>query len=206
MRLTKTQLRILTVLTWELRLAKDVQLALKLGLSASQIRRMLRRLRNVGLLHSWTTSDLSHELAGPLVRFDRGDCRPDFGAVAWQLQSRWLHTRRARAQVIWASEAATKLVGGVGGRIRQPLQVQHDLGVAEIWSRRPDEDGLKWISEDIFRRWYVRDARTKVPDALLINESGQTVKCAIEYGGQYSRRRLEAFHRYWSTRCPYEIW
>ena len=46
----------------------------------------------------------------------------------------------------------------------------------------------------------------KVPDALLVDESGKQIKRVLEYGGQYSVQRLENFHRYWSTRTPYEIW
>ena len=145
-------------------------------------------------------------MAGPLASCGRGDSPPDFSSIAWQLRKRWLQAPRIPARILWATEAATHLVGGVGGRIRQPLQVQHDLGVAEIWARRPIESDLKWISEDIFRCWYVRDARTKVPDALLVDASANKVKRVLEYGGQYSRKRLEDFHRYWSGRAPYEIW
>jgi hypothetical protein len=46
----------------------------------------------------------------------------------------------------------------------------------------------------------------KVPDALLLDASGKQIKLVLEFGGQYSRKRLEAFHRYWASRAPYEIW
>ncbi len=206
MRLSETQMRLLIVLTWELRVASEDQLASGLGLTLTQLRQLGRRLRKHGLLNSWRTTTLSHDMVRPLANWSRGDNQPDFSAIAWQLRRRWLKAPRVPARVLWATIAATHLVGGVGGRLRQPLQLHHDLGVAEIWARRSKEPDLKWISEDIFRCWYVRDVRTKVPDALLVNEGGNQVRRVLEYGGQYSRGRLEDFHRYWSGRAPYEIW
>jgi hypothetical protein len=206
MRLSNTQMRLLIILTWELRVGSEGQLASRLDIRLTELRSLGRRLHKHGLLSSWRTSVLSHDMAGPLASCGRGDSPPDFSSIAWQLRKRWLQAPRIPARILWATGAATRLVGGVGGRIRQPLQVQHDLGVAEIWARRPIESDLKWISEDIFRRWFVRDARTKVPDALLVDASANKVKRVLEYGGQYSRKRLEDFHRYWSGRAPYEIW
>ena len=206
MRLSKTQMRLLIVLTWELRVGSETSLAAGLGLDVMQLRSMAQRLRKQGLLNSWRTSSMRHDIFAPLAAFQRGDSLPDFSSLAWKLRKRWLQTPRIPTRIYWASAAATNLVGGVGGRIRQPLQVEHDLGVAEIWAKRRKEADLTWISEDIFRSWYVRDARTKVPDALLVDAEAKTVKRVLEYGGQYSRQRLEAFHGYWSSRAPYEIW
>ncbi len=206
MRLSENQMRVLIILTWELRVASEAQLASRLGLTLTQLRQLVHRLSKHGLVTSWRTTTLRLDLQGPLASYGRGDDQPDFRALAWQLRKRWRESPRIPTRVCWATSAATHLVGGVGGRLRQPLQLDHDLGVAEIWARRSGEPDLKWISEDIFRNWFLREARTKVPDALLVDESGKQVKRVLEYGGQYSAQRLEDFHRYWSARTPYEIW
>jgi hypothetical protein len=201
-----TSLRILTTLTWELRTASEGQLARGLQLSLPEVQACCRALRKRKLLDAWRTSVPVHDLVGPLVLGARDSKTPDFGSIAWQLRKRWEQSSRRVQRMLWANTAAVNLVGGVGGKLRQPLQLDHDLGVAEIWACRHNEPTLQWISEDIYRSWFVRSAKDKVPDALLIDPDGNVVKRVLEYGGQYSRRRLEAFHRYWSTRAPYEIW
>ena len=206
MRLSHNQMRLLIILTWELRVASEAQLASGLGVSLTQLRQLVRRLAKQGLVTSWRTTMLSLELHGPLASHVRGSDTPDFASLAWQLRKRWRQAPRIPARVCWATSAATQLVGGVGGRLRQPLQLDHDLGVAEIWARRLREPDLNWISEDVFRNWFLRASRTKVPDALLVAEDRTQIKRVLEYGGQYSAIRLEDFHRYWSSRAPYEIW
>lgn len=206
MRLSQNQFRALYTLTWELRTAHEQQLADGLGLSLPQVQRMLRRLRRQGLVHTWRTTSLRLDLAGPLANFERGGEVADFKPLAWQLRKRWQQSPRVSVRVCWASHAATELVGGVGGRLRQPLQLDHDLGVAEIWARRRKQANVTWISEDIFRSWYLRDKHAKVPDALLLNLERTKVLRVLEFGGQYAARRLKNFHRYWASRAPYEIW
>lgn len=206
MRLSEIQMRILIVLTWELRAGSDGQLASRFGLTLKRFRRLADRLRTLGLLTSWRTTALSHDMQRPLASYERGDELPDFSAIAWQLRKRWLSATRIPVRVYWATSAAAHIVGGVGGPLKRPLQLQHDLGVAEIWARRTPEPEQKWISEDIFRSWYLREAKAKVPDALLVDERDNQVKRVLEYGGQYSRQRLAEFHRYWASRAPYEIW
>jgi hypothetical protein len=204
MRLSEFEIQILVVLTGQLRTASEDQLANGLGVGLRRLIRVRRRLENLQLLQSWKTGIPRYELAGPLEWFGVGDALPDFGSIAWQLRKRFEHVRMAPARVVWATARAARIVGGVGGRLRRPLQLDHDLGVAEIWTQRTLETDRRWISEDIFRSWFVSER--KVPDALLLDASGKQIKLVLEFGGQYSRKRLEAFHRYWASRAPYEIW
>ena len=201
-----TAIRIMKTLTWELRAAGEAQLARGLELSLSEVQACCRILRKRKLISAWRTSVPVHDLAGPLAMGTRGSSIPDFSSLAWQLRKRWQQIPRRAERVLWANAAAVNVVGGVGGKLRQPLQLEHDLGVAEIWACRRTEPTLQWISEDIYRAWFVRTAKDKVPDALLIDTDANVVRRVLEYGGQYSRKRLEAFHRYWSHRAPYEIW
>jgi hypothetical protein len=103
------------------------------------------------------------------------------------------------------------VVGGVGGRLRQALQLQHDLGVAEIWARRGQDAGPRWLSEDAYRAHCQLERKSKVPDAVILDTRAPDKHGAllrvIEFGGRYSRQRLENFHRFWSRRgVDYEIW
>ena len=46
----------------------------------------------------------------------------------------------------------------------------------------------------------------KRPDAFIVNVQGQ-VESVIEFGGDYDRSRVEAFHRDCAERnLPYELW
>jgi hypothetical protein len=89
---------------------------------------------------------------------------------------------------------ASRSVGGLVDSAGEPrFRVGGELVEKKVETEPELEDNL-------------REAHTKVPDALLVDESGKQIKRVLEYGGQYSAQRLENFHRYWSTRAPYEIW
>ncbi|WP_145944461.1 hypothetical protein [Fuerstiella marisgermanici] len=111
--------------------------------------------------------------------------------------------RRPRL-VNWAAPKAAHLTAGVSGWGRQPLQIEHDLGTTAMYvSSRPYQSEVIWYGEDIVRRRF-SGVKKKVPDALLVDRRDNILK-VMEFGGQYSRKRLEDFHRTWQP-YPWEIW
>ncbi|MCA9047201.1 MAG: hypothetical protein KDA89_00635, partial [Planctomycetaceae bacterium] len=106
--------------------------------------------------------------------------------------------------VNWATPKAANLLAGCTGWGRQPLQIEHDLGTTAIYvSSRPYQSDVIWYGEDIVRR-RISAVNKKVPDVLLVDRRDNILK-VMEYGGQYSRRRLEDFHRTWKQ-YSWEIW
>lgn len=111
---------------------------------------------------------------------------------------------RRQQMVNWATPKAAHLLAGCSGWGRQPLQIEHDLGTTAMYvSSRPYQSDAIWYGEDIVRRRFSR-VNKKVPDVLLVDRSDNILK-VMEYGGQYSRQRLEEFHRTWQQ-YPWEIW
>jgi len=192
----------LELLTWRVRLATSAQLDELTGMP-----RIWRGLLRAGLVEKAGAVVAVPELDRPLATWAPGQPAPRFSALAWKLVKRRRATPSRRVQVFWATDQAIRIVGGIGGRIRQPMQVEHDLGTTAIFLRRrvlaPD-DAKRWFSEDIFR-WQNRCVG-KVPDALLNSPSGDS-ELAIEFGGAYSTGRIRGYHRACAKkRLPWELW
>jgi hypothetical protein len=99
-----------------------------------------------------------------------------------------------------------RLVGGCGGTVWQPLQIEHDLHVTEMFlqtQHRQPAWAVGWISEDAYRR---RHPGGKVPDAAIVDADGQ-VERWMEFAGSYSAPRIRAFHRCCVREAvPYVLW
>ncbi len=193
---------ILNLLTWRVRLATGPQLVEFAGSAARP-----RKLHQAGLLAKASVVVAVPTLVQPLASWFPGEEPPDFPALAWKLLQRRRSTPALRVPIFWATSRAVGISGGVGGRIRQPVQIEHDVGTTAIFLRRrllaPDE-AQRWIGEDIYRSLSARTG--KVPDALVCSASGMPER-AIEYGGAYATGYLRQFHQHWSgQRLPWEIW
>lgn len=200
--------QILSILGWPVRCALPRQLATILGMPESRMKGYCQRLRRNGFVGAMTISMHIPVLTEPLAVWEDGQLPADFHQVAWLLERRWQQRCPRPERVIWATTAATRIVGGVGGRLRQPLQVEHDLGTTEIYVSkcRARKDDGRWLGEDAYRAFVVDARREKRPDAVELDAGGQVVR-VYEFGGHYSSRRLLAFHRFWSARrIGYEIW
>mgnify|MGYP001046004220 CR=1 FL=1 len=208
---TDAELRLLNLLTWKTRVAADVQLAGVVGVTASERPAFVRRLKQLarrGFLSRHRVSVALLVPKAPLVNWLPDLSEPNWQVVAWKLQYRWNSLSASRTWINVATRQAAALVGGVGGRLRQPMQVQHDLAVTAVYLVRQAAcvPGESWIGEDAYRLFLQPKARVKVPDALIIAPDYQTRR-VIELGGLYNPRRLKGFHRHWaSRRIPYEIW
>jgi hypothetical protein len=199
------EMELLSVLTDKLRVASQKQL---LAADARWNKRMIRRLIDRRLIASTTIAIGVIDAGGePYARWQPNQAAPDSGSVSYMGRRRIREALRQSVLVIWATGRAASLVGGIGGKLRQPWQVQHDLGVASIYfhfRRYASEKACRWISEDIYRRDIASNATEKVADAFLLSDA-RDIELAIELVGDYSSARLRAFHEFWSNRqIPYE--
>lgn len=146
-------------------------------------------------------------LEAPVMAWRPGQAVPDCGAAAWLLQSRW--TRGPRATSVYtATRLATRRYGGsAASKMKATFQATHDLGVSQMYlnllTNKPEQAEL-WVSEDTlapYRR------KQKLPDAVLAKRAGDRPQLVLEFGGQYDKRRVLAFHQDCEQRkLPYEVW
>ena len=209
--LTETDLLLLAMLCWKIRAVADPQAIAALGIPADRQAVFVRRLHGMarrGLLTRQRLSVALFQPEAPLVDWLPGMPTPSWHSTAWQLQRRYAAARPGRVWVTWATRQAVALVGGVGGRLRQPMQLQHDLGVTTVYVVRQSHSSAdtNWLGEDAYRTLLSPPKRSKIPDALIVDRDNR-VRRVIEFGGLYSPKQLKSFHRYWARkRTPYEIW
>ena len=196
------RLRILSEQQIEM-LASDFEVAEK------AIREIAWLERN-GLVHSFQVEVKVLQLQKPILTWQPGTSpTPPFGRISWIAKSRFQKTAAVYSRLFFASEMAERQFGGVGGTLRQPNQITHDLGTSAtfISRRRVSESSYgDWIGEDMIRRFFRHLKTKKIPDAAIISKHG--IEMAIEFAGRdYSKAYLEIFHRYWAKKnIPYEIW
>jgi len=167
----------------------------------------LRRLARAGLLRRVDV------LAQPMLALGSAEYAwfpaeqpTDFGWLSWRLQSRWSGQPRRTSVYIATSRAVDLIGGGAPGAVKNLCQATHDLHLGAVfltYRRRWANDAANWVGEDSLVE---RGKHQKIPDALLINRDGAPYR-AVEFGGSYSARRLQAFHEHCRHRgLPYEIW
>ena len=146
-------------------------------------------------------------LRRPLVSWPSPKFETALKSTPYRLSRRWKSLRWRRDLVVWIAPRGIELFGGFGGRLRQRLQLQHDLGTAQVFLQKNRDEQCRWMGEDWLRRSDCQmPLQGRVPDAVIRDERERLSK-AIEFGGRYSRRNLYQFSR----RCmklglPYEIW
>jgi hypothetical protein len=203
MKIEPEEWQLLEILTWKLRVAAAQQLCGLGDKAAHALKRLLKKrwLSEEAMLVRILTLDQ------PLVSWKPGEPAPDVSALSWQLEARRHRTEPTISRIIWAHARARRLTGGCSGPIRQPLQVEHDLGTAAMFFRRNELDSSnwdQWLGEDILRQTARR--RQPIPDAAHCSTDGM-IRLAIEFGGAYSADRLRRFHLH-CRRCslPSELW
>lgn len=177
--------------------------------------RSLRRLKQHSLLRVIQLIGRTPPFQGePLVIWKTGNSPPSFGRLAAQLERRWRNQPVHRHTCFTVGERFCHLFGYTQPKLRQ-LQVSHDLGLSELYLRSRhqfEKEQETWVGEIAFAycpnpaiQKLLEDGGQK-PDAIVLNKNGE-VSRAIEFGGFYTAKRLERFHR-WCQRkgIPYEIW
>lgn len=130
---------------------------------------------------------------------------PDFGAVAWQLNSRWPDPL-VNTDCVIATRFAGRFFGGYGGRKPRRAETTHDLHLSAVFLQmrtNQPERAVTWSSEEERKK----DAGhgEKLPDAIVSDGDRRT---AIELGGKsYDREKLADFHAFCvEQNLDYEIW
>lgn len=209
--LTRRDQEIIEALTLRVRLFSLRQLARTwwAGSAAGepQARARMKLLERAGLVTGCTLMARPElELAAPVIAWEPGAAEPDFGAASWQLCSRFTAPLRHTPCIIATPQAGVRY-GGRGGRFPKAAEQTHDLHVATLFLRyreRHPELVPNWLSEELIKRSRPQIRGEKLPDALIRTESFTRV---VEFGGEYARGKLEAFHGYCRTRSlPYEVW
>lgn len=188
------------VLTARVRVATTGQLAEVCGVAPATLARRLGAMERAGWVHSARGSLRCPVMPRPVLTWKPDDPEPSFQRLAWRLDHRWASTEPRPVRLWWAAPQAVAEFGGVGGRVRQPLQLEHDCAVCEVFVRRGR--GTDWRMEDLLAG---ESYGGKVPDAVIVDAGGADT--VVEIGGQYPAARLEAFHRAMrSSDSTYELW
>ncbi len=172
--------------------------------------RGLRRLQEHGFVDEVTLFALPMlPLTEPFVRWHEGRAAPDFGQLAYSMQTRFGPDGRPVATRVFAAARATLYEFGGPS---QPKEITlkdgtHDLHVAAIFClfhrTRPD-DAAAWIGEDVRPK---AGYQLKDPDAVLEFENGRR-PLVVEFGGKsYRADHLRDFHEDCASReRDYELW
>ena len=202
------------ILTWAARATSVEQLQRVLDAEyqdAINAQFLVYRLQSRGLVASDRTAVAFYEAVEPICTWTPGQCPPDFGALAWQLEKRWRAVRPRRVTICWATARAAQLFGGLANFATRASQLEHDLGTASVLVRlhetQPDL-AADWIGEDVLRRDFAPDCRAlkKTPDGAIVR--GDRIVQVAEFGGQYKANRLRKFHQHFGKkhRIPYTLW
>ena len=171
-------------------------------------RRRLSSLVDAGFLkRSTALAAPLPPMTEPVLSWSPGDDEPDCGAVAWQLQSRWIEGPRV-VTVYLATTKATRIFGGKArGYLKQEYQATHDLGVSRMYldlRKRSPELAQAWVGEDLLAP---HRRRQKLPDAVIAPSPDARPTVVLEFGGAYDKPRVESFHNDCRDRgLPYELW
>ncbi len=204
---------ILGVLTWSVRCAIREQLQSVLDvliggkLSAASA---IRRLRKSGEIESRSAVVALPEVTQPLFSWMPRQAPPNFHALAWSLEKRWKAARPCRVVLCWATKKGAKRTGGLACFPKRATQVEHDLGTAAVYAYFCQTQPLSaegWVGEDILRRDFTARERwlSKIPDAAIFRD--ERLQYIIEFGGQYSVKRLKRFHKHCqNNNLPYMLY
>lgn len=207
--LTSLDLLVLEFLTWRLRVATSEQLQQALDQSLRGWERRCERLVRQQLIQTRAVVLSVITVEEPLAICWPRDAVPDCDALSWHVTQRWTNTRPRSVRLVWATRHAEAIVGGKSGIARQPLQVVHDLGTAAVFfqrRRRMADTDQRWLCEDLFRVLYPKLAKSKVPDAVILDEDDH-VQSVVEFAGGYSATRLRRLFQFCRQRnWPIELW
>ena len=174
------------------------------GGATALARRRLGYLESLGLVarHRVNLHPML-QLSGPVCVWEQREQKPDAGAVAYRLQSRWAKPL-ILSTVYVATQKAGDQFGGFGGGFKHRTQLTHDVHLSELYLKRVRTGQADdWVGEEVFA---AEREGEKLPDAILRDGSGQIYR-VIEFGGRYDSRRVSDFHDDCAGRgLPYEIW
>ena len=207
MKINPWEENLLFQLGWQVRAFTVSQLAKAQGLSRLQMKRRIDRLAAKKLIRVMRLPVAEFRLKRPLVLWPSGGFERALRSAPYRLARRWRSLRWRQDRVIWIAPRGIQLCGGFGGRLRQRLQLQHDLGTAQVFLQKSKAEQARWMGEDWLRRTDCQlTLLRKVPDAVIWDEH-QRISKAVEFGGRYQRRTLFQFSRHCQKLgLSHEIW
>lgn len=166
----------------------------------------LARLTKVGLIERLKVLAFPlPTISEPVCVWTPGGERPDFHALEYKVQQRWVGTP-TYIPAFAIGHRAVKFFGVNRPKAISIGQESHDLGQAEVYivyvSRWPKE-AADWQGEESYR---TERKGEKLPDAMLFDSKGEPYR-VIDFAGRYDHRRLRAFHEDQERRgLTYELW
>ena len=147
------------------------------------------------------------DLKEPVFVWAPGNHAPHCGPIAYQLKNRW-KAAAIRQPVVIATRLAKRLFGGyLGGKLPRRSEVTHNIHLAQVYLRVREEQPTaaeQWISEYQLYAEGHRDCE-RLPDGTIRDPQTGMPRLFIEFGGSYSKQKIEAFHHACQT-TPYQIW
>lgn len=176
--------------------------------SQQSARRRIEELEARGLLESFTAyAHPELPMLQPVYSWTPGAIAPNFGALSYQLVSRWTEPHAPVSAVIASRKAGTSF-GGYAGKRPKRVEENHDVHLAAVFLhlRTTSPDLAKcWHSEETIRRSRPDAPGEKLPDAIVRPNGGP--EKIVDFGGEYSAEKLEGFHRWAEAKaCAYEFW
>ena len=143
----------------------------------------------------------------PVLTWAPPEPDPDFEATSYRLKARW--TEPHRETVVYTASRHTGFrLGGLGGPVKHPDQVTHDLLLSAVYLFCLANHPLvaaHWLGEECYRDEHRGE---KLPDAKILDDaSPPNIALVIESGGEYDAPRVEAFHRSCKAKAlAYQLW
>ena len=202
---------LLDTLTHKLRVISEGQIARSLWTESrggmASVRHRLKGLESRRLVICFR-AEVHPEITldTPVISSYPGCRAPDFAAASYyRLRRRWCRPSVSTRCVI-ATALAGRLYGGWGGRFPRESEETHDIHLAAVYlllKKRDPRSADYWASEEAIR--LRRGPKSeKLPDAIIDDPDARKI---VEFGGAYSKKKLEAFHVYCSDLdLPYEVW
>lgn len=163
----------------------------------------LQTLQAAGLVHLYSV--VSHPeipLAQPAYSWRVGEQEPDLGKISYRLKARW-NLAPISTECVIATALCGRSRGGSGGRFPRESEQVHDLHLAAVFLLH-HRQAKAWRSEASLLRARCGIKGEKLPDAIVERNGSETI---VEFGGAYSKRKLEDFHDYCqSIETNYEVW
>ncbi len=179
--------------------------------SQSSATSLLARLLDAGTIQTSRMVVAYPRVQDRIVLWHKRRDAPDHEKTRWQLLRRWSEVKPVTTPVYWATPEGERLHGGVAGLLNHTWQLEHDLGTAEVLTLAYEQKrkwASDWIGEDLLKREYpqITALLQALPDAVTLDAHDRIFK-AIEFGGQYSVRRLKHLHGAFARQSiRYEIW
>lgn len=169
-------------------------------------KKRLRKLEQQGLVRIEAVMARPEiKLTGPEFSWLPGGEEPNFGPIAYRLKNRW-KSPLVPTEIVIATLLAKRQFGGyMGGRMPRESETTHDIHLAQVYLRlRKDQPEMMdgWVSE---ARQYAEGGgkNQRLPDVII--RDGNVTREVIEFGGAYSKQKLQAFHGE-AQHTPYQLW